>query len=577
MDAAKFIQLQNEIKVNQSELQEYLKDLENWENEIQVKEKALKQNPAGVVKDSMHSLPPVRNSLLKKKVKKRKIENPNKPQRIPGSDFRAWDKFDVDGALKGVDKDDPPSEYETDEEWEVERKKQQALVEKDMGNRCYKENKFEEAVACYTKAIDCDPTNALFYSNRAMALLKLKQFDKVEQDCNEAIFRDPAYLKTYLRRATARRQLGKLHEALADCQHALKLEPDNHDAQKEADIIKQIMAGPAPKSGIVLPLKKSPQERSKKPLRRIVIEEIGVETVAEVKQQAEQRRQRQEALASSSGTARARMDVAKDEAVFDRLADGSTLADTKAVPDPAAARGQPIIGSPADLAAADSARWSAISSPADIAIAGQPDLQPNVILEQCQLSSPQDPSSSSSDLPVTTTVATNGHAASHSSGTPEDVRQRFAALSPNAALTSSRQPQLTPSVLPGAQTPVATKVPPRPMSSYQLQADWKLVRSNLDKVYNYVKQIPPSSYPKLFGESLDADVLVTLLRAFSDCFLPAGESVSEHLQWLTRVKRFDMVIMFLSAAERSVVSKIFDLLPPSSANRNELRAKYGLL
>lgn len=47
----------------------------------------------------LQKLPPVRNSLDKKKMKKRvakkKKDGESKPSRISGYDYRSWDKFDV--------------------------------------------------------------------------------------------------------------------------------------------------------------------------------------------------------------------------------------------------------------------------------------------------------------------------------------------------------------------------------------------------------------------------------------------------------------------------------------------------
>lgn len=89
-----------------------------------------------------NELPPVRNSLDKKRRKKKKKVKPaetdsnSKPkaQKIRSYDYRSWDKFDVDKALEDIEGEEEKEseEYETDEEWEQERKKKQALVFKDQ-------------------------------------------------------------------------------------------------------------------------------------------------------------------------------------------------------------------------------------------------------------------------------------------------------------------------------------------------------------------------------------------------------------------------------------------------------------
>ena len=85
-------------------------------------------------------LPPIRNSLDQKKLKKKKKPkhekktSEKKVKKIKSSDYRSWDKFNVEKALDEIDeqKSSSASEYETDEEWEIERKQKQAVWFKDQ-------------------------------------------------------------------------------------------------------------------------------------------------------------------------------------------------------------------------------------------------------------------------------------------------------------------------------------------------------------------------------------------------------------------------------------------------------------
>ena len=43
----------------------------------------------------------------------------------------------------------------------------QALKEKEAGNAAYKKKDFETALACYDKAIELDPTDITFLTNKA--------------------------------------------------------------------------------------------------------------------------------------------------------------------------------------------------------------------------------------------------------------------------------------------------------------------------------------------------------------------------------------------------------------------------
>ncbi|KAJ8373953.1 hypothetical protein SKAU_G00045330 [Synaphobranchus kaupii] len=164
--------------------------------------------------------------------------------------------------------------------------RQQAVVQKDLGNGYFKEGKYEAAVECYTRGMEADDTNALLPANRAMAYLKLQRYGEAEEDCSQAIALDGTYTKAFARRGSARAALGKLREARQDFEHVLNLEPGNKQAMDE---IRKISAD-ASASGLtaeqsaldqqtwrrtVQPVDKPLHLRSTKPLRRIEIGEVG--------------------------------------------------------------------------------------------------------------------------------------------------------------------------------------------------------------------------------------------------------------------------------------------------------------
>ena len=68
---------------------------------------------------------------------------------------------------------------------------------------------------------------AVAFANRAMALLKLGEHERAEEDATSALEIDPSYLKALQRRSTARREQGKLLEAMEDCESALRLTPQS--------------------------------------------------------------------------------------------------------------------------------------------------------------------------------------------------------------------------------------------------------------------------------------------------------------------------------------------------------------
>uniref|UniRef100_H3B266 RNA polymerase II-associated protein 3 n=1 Tax=Latimeria chalumnae TaxID=7897 RepID=H3B266_LATCH len=187
---------------------------------------------------------------------------------------------------------EPSLKEEEKKQIEEQQLKQQAISQKDLGNGYFKEGKYEAAIECYSRGIAADGTNALLPANRAMAYLKLQKYEEAEQDCTQAIALDGTYSKAYARRGAARVALKKLTEAKADFEMVLKLEPGNKQAVNELTKIKKELVArgllteepsldpefmKTEQRKLVKPIDKPVHLRSAKPLRRIVIEEIGDE------------------------------------------------------------------------------------------------------------------------------------------------------------------------------------------------------------------------------------------------------------------------------------------------------------
>lgn len=98
---------------------------------------------------------------------------------------------------------------------------EKAVEKKNQGNECFQAGRFEDAVKCYSEAIDLCPKQdkeelPKFYQNRAAAYENLKMYEKVIEDCTNALAIDHNYEKALTRRAKAYENLGKLQEAFED-------------------------------------------------------------------------------------------------------------------------------------------------------------------------------------------------------------------------------------------------------------------------------------------------------------------------------------------------------------------------
>ncbi|BDA48105.1 Amidase 1 [Coccomyxa sp. Obi] len=115
---------------------------------------------------------------------------------------------------------------------------EEAETHKAAGNEFFKAGSYEDAVKAYSRAIELNPDNPVYYSNRAMAYLQIMQFAEAEADCDKALKREIS-VKTLLRRGTARRGKHDLEGARADFKQVLSLEPKNRQARSDLMALKE--------------------------------------------------------------------------------------------------------------------------------------------------------------------------------------------------------------------------------------------------------------------------------------------------------------------------------------------------
>jgi len=70
---------------------------------------------------------------------------------------------------------------------------------KQTGNSQMSKKDYAAAISAYTEAIALDPTNAVYYSNRAAAYSSSGDHQKAVEDAEKAIEVDPKFVKAYSR------------------------------------------------------------------------------------------------------------------------------------------------------------------------------------------------------------------------------------------------------------------------------------------------------------------------------------------------------------------------------------------
>lgn len=140
---------------------------------------------------------------------------------------------DYSGTLDEAD--DLPPEVSPEKKAEAEKLKAE-------GNTLLREEKLEEALDCYSRAIALDGRNPIFYSNRAAVHCRLNNFQQAISDAKHALKIDPSYSKAYARLGMAYASLGQHEEAQNNYARAVELEPENENYRSNLQLAQEKLA-----------------------------------------------------------------------------------------------------------------------------------------------------------------------------------------------------------------------------------------------------------------------------------------------------------------------------------------------
>jgi hypothetical protein len=121
-----------------------------------------------------------------------------------------------------------------------------AAAQKEAGNAAYAAKKFAKAVECYSRAIELDPSQHVFYSNRSGVLLDLGRNEEALRDARVCVEKAPGWAKGYFRLGSALEAVGQLPQALEAFDSGLREEEGNADlARARERLAKRIEAAAA--------------------------------------------------------------------------------------------------------------------------------------------------------------------------------------------------------------------------------------------------------------------------------------------------------------------------------------------
>ncbi|XP_026961841.1 RNA polymerase II-associated protein 3 [Sagmatias obliquidens] len=661
--ASKAIELQLQVKQNAEELQDFMRDLENWEKDIKQKDMELRRQ-SGVPEEN---LPPIRNGNLRKKKKgkvkesSKKTKDENTKNRIKSYDYEAWAKLDVDSILDELDKEesthDSVSQESESEEDGIHVDSQKALALKEKGNKHFKQGKYDEAIECYTKGMSADPYNPVLPTNRASAYFRLKKFAVAESDCNLAIALNRSYTKAYARRGAARFALQKLEDAKKDYEKVLELEPNNFEATNELRKINQALtckenSYPEEADTMIKSAegeKKQIEEQQNKQqaisekdrgnaffkegkyeraiecyTRGIAADGANVllpanRAMAYLKIQKYEEAEKdctQAILLDGSyskafarrGTARTflgKLNEAKQDFETVLLLEPGNK---QAVTELSKIKKELIEKGHWDDVFLDSTQRQNVIKPIDNPphLGSTKPLKKLIIEETGNLIQTVDvpDSTTTAAAPernpinpakVTATAGTSKKNSSQDDLLPtSDIPKAKVLKIEEISDTSALQPEVNLKKdvcrtfsekisIEVDKTPaqfIRTALPPVPANSFQLESDFRQLKNSPDMLYQYLKQIEPSLYPKLFQKNLDPDVFNHIIKILHDFYIEKEKPslIFEILQRLSELRRFDMAVMFMSEPEKKIARVLFNHIDKSGLNDNsveELKKRYG--
>eukprot|EP00331_Platyophrya_macrostoma_P030711 CAMPEP_0176453916 /NCGR_PEP_ID=MMETSP0127-20121128/29553_1 /TAXON_ID=938130 /ORGANISM="Platyophrya macrostoma, Strain WH" /LENGTH=586 /DNA_ID=CAMNT_0017842927 /DNA_START=12 /DNA_END=1772 /DNA_ORIENTATION=+ len=109
---------------------------------------------------------------------------------------------------------------------------EESLVHKAEGNKAFSAGNFEEAIKHFSKAIECNPNDHVFFSNRSACFSSLGKYPEALADATRCVTLKPDWAKGYVRKGLAEYYLKEYDAAEESYKKGLELEPANEQCKE---------------------------------------------------------------------------------------------------------------------------------------------------------------------------------------------------------------------------------------------------------------------------------------------------------------------------------------------------------
>ncbi|KAK9880471.1 hypothetical protein WA026_011715 [Henosepilachna vigintioctopunctata] len=525
--------LQQQLKNNNKDLLDFCQDLKSWGEEMQKKDpKSHSEAENKKFQDKPYS-----NKKNGNINKKDNVGESNQPKRKCMT-YSDWEKFDADKECDKIDDSDSELTDEFDENM-----KEEALVLKDKGNLFVKNGNWDEAIKCYTKAIEYFAYDPVFFANRGLCYLKKNEMKKVEDDCTISIKLDNTYVKAYQRRAAARESMNKLDDAKLDLLKVLQLEPNNPESKNRlAKLIEKIKSSQSTDISSIRPVSNFTASRQQK--------------------NSAVRSQPDKIIVDSKESGRSKIDVEKP-AVFWPSGDNVPL--VKAIKKP------PHLRSKKPLKRIQIEEINSVkpTSPTQPNVSSWPrigETSKTIKIDDFKIIEHKHPDNNCEE--EENVSRENEQNIKQTIYSPESKKNAKNINNLNVFNKNKEQLSLTKEKAEDIELFV-------PTTSVQFHSMWKRLKDLNEKKYQYLKMLNPQNIPELFKESLESHIFSDILLILANHFTGENDEIYEYLLYLTKIKRFGALIMFLTLNDKNCLWRMFNRIKECEGKSKEVDELIG--